>query len=136
MKLYVNYEENHVSGGEICEGQESHSYPDREDSYNSFKVVHVTYRNVGPYHEEFEFEEPVPADLFAVVARYTDGDTFGCTHGYGSIEALVRTPEEARAVSKAIHDGSWNSPRGYRRWTGYFSGLESVDITLVRVLPE
>lgn len=132
MKVFVNYKERHEGGGEICAGEENDDWPSHETSYYSFETTDVTLVNTTPYHENLEIDlpEPMPMGLWTVVARYSDGDTFGSSSGHGSIEGVFLTEEEAKTRAKEIKDGG-KSIRGYSPWTGYFSDLEGVDINLV-----
>lgn len=132
--LYVNYVETY-SGGEICEGQENDDWPDHEDAYVDFRVTHIGVVPVTPYHETFEFafEPPAPAHLFVVVVRYYDGDTFGQTCGYGSVEGVFLTETEAALRVTALKQGSM-SVKGYNPWDGYFAGLTDVEAYAVPFL--
>lgn len=132
MKVFVNYKEEYVSGGEICEGQENDPWPSHEDTIYDFETVDVTLVNTNPYHETLEIElpSPLPQGLWTVVARYSDGDTFGSSVGHGSIEGVFLTEDEALARAQEIQNGG-KSIYGYTRWDGYFAGLEGVDVKLV-----
>lgn len=133
--LFVNYSEEHLGGGEICEGQENDAWPSHEDVIQRFDVDNITLKNVTPYHEEvlFDLPEPTPVGLFVVVAHYYDGGTFGRTCGYGSIEGVFSTHEEAQARATDIEKGA-PSIKGYTPWTGYFAGLERTEVVLAPLL--
>jgi hypothetical protein len=135
--LFVNYSESHVSGGEICAGQENYSWPSYETEYQSYDVESITLKNVSPYHEEIihDLPDPKPNGLWVVVARYSDGGTFGSTSGYGSIEGVYDTRKEAQARADELEKGG-SSRKGYTPWTGYFSDFEGVEIHLVPLVTE
>ena len=135
--LFVNYSESHESGGEICAGQENDSWPSYETEYQSYSVDSITLKNVTPYHEEIvhDLPEPQPNGLWVVVARYSDGGTFGSTSGYGSVEGVFNTRAEADARVKEIESGG-GSRKGYTPWNGYFSDLEGVEVHLVPLVTE
>lgn len=133
--LFVNYSEEYLGGGEICAGQENDAWPSHEDTIQRFTVDNITLSNVTPYHEtvEYDLTTPLPVGLFVVVAHYYDGGTFGRTCGYGSIEGVFATHEEAQARADAIDKGA-PSVRGYTPWTGYFAGLERTEVVLAALL--
>ena len=133
-ELFINYEEGVESGGEICAGQENDAWPSYEDTFKWFSVKDITLKNTNPYHETFQCEGQVPSHLYVVVVRYYDGNTFGRTCGYGHIEAVLKTKEEAEILEKRIwEDNDFISYRGYNPWHGYFSGLEDVEVHKVMV---
>lgn len=133
--LFVNYSEEYLGGGEICEGQEDSAWPSHEDSLQVFTVENITLTNATPYHEEVEFDlpNPTPVGLFVVVAHYADGGTFGRTCGYGSIEGVYLTHEEAQARADAIVAGA-PSIKGYTPWDGYFASLQETEVVLAAIL--
>lgn len=133
--LFVNYSETHLGGGEICAGQENDAWPSYEDVFQDFCVENITLKNVGPYHETIEYDlpEPTPVGLFVVVVRYYDGGTFGRTCGYGSIEGVFATHEEAQARAKDLENGG-KSIHGYNRWDSYFAGLERTEVVLAAIV--
>lgn len=116
--VFVNYREQHLHGGEICKGQENDAWPSFEDSYQSFDLLSITKENVSPYHEQFLLHIPKGTKgLHVVVVRYRDGGTFSSTSGYGSIQGVFLTAEEARGLAKNIEDGGEDRERyrGRRR---------------------
>lgn len=128
--LFVNYKKDYVSGGAICEGQENDPYPQFEDTYYSFSVESITLKNVTPYHEEIEYAGPIESALWVVVVRYSDGGTFGLSCGYGSIEGVYATQEEAEVRRKELREGG-KSITGFNVWDGFFARLQDVEIHLV-----
>lgn len=125
--LYVNYTEKHISGGKaLSEGR----WASRSDAFMEFNVIDITLKRKTAYHETFEMDlsNPLPNGLFVLVARYHDGNTFGRTYGYGSIEGVFTTHEEAQQRAKELESGTVASVHGYLRWKGYFSGLDGFDI--------
>jgi len=134
-KVFVNYSEWHIGGGEICAGQENDSWPSYEDNIRGFSVDSITLENVTPYHKELAvvLPEKLPVGLWVVVARYYDGGTFGSTSGYGSIEGVFETDVEAQEMEQKIRIGKAPG-EGYKPWAGYFSGLEDVEVHLVALV--
>jgi hypothetical protein len=78
--VYVNYEQ-HSTGGEKIDPDEEFS--DRTDTITEFEVTSVTtYKETTPYYTSFVLPtDVVPATVWVVVVRYSDGDTwyhYGC----------------------------------------------------------
>lgn len=144
LTLWVLWSEV-TSGGERCEGQESDPWADHEPSYIDahFKGAYIgkvppTYgQHWSEKSESFtipktEFEAEPRTQVYAAIAHYSDGDTFGSSHGhvyvggvYGSYDRAVEKTKEFEAISK----GDYSVP-----WTGYFSSLESVSVETLQVL--
>lgn len=136
ITLYVNYNEQFEDGGDLAEGcTEDDAWPHYEPEYYSFSVLNATLENVNPYHEICELAgHDIPDHVWIVTAIHSDGGTFRMSHGHGAIEAAFRTEEEAKVASQSIRDNTWKSPRGYKRWGGYFEKLEDVRVDKVEVL--
>jgi hypothetical protein len=87
-----------------------------------------------------------PGDLiYAVVADYSTGGTFGRSGGYASVVDAFCDQEEAERLARLAHvprqSGEWEdkymfSYKGkdyFRSWEGYFEELNSLDVWTVRV---
>lgn len=135
MRIYVNYKDEYVSGGETVAGQEGEPWPSHEDTIYHFEPTNATLSNVSSYHEDLEVSltEPLPNALWIVYVRYSTGNTFGRSLGHGSIEGAFVTHDEAKARATEIEKGG-PSIKGYTPWDGYFERLESVEITAVPLL--
>jgi hypothetical protein len=91
------------------------------------------------YYEKLElnFDPKEVNKVWIVVARYTDGGTFGCTHGYWKVKAVCKTDDEAYAIKKQIENGTFPKPKyawrgkdheGMHEWEGYFAALDDVEV--------
>ena len=128
------YEEDR-RGGDVCKGQENQSYPDREPEIITFdfKGASIEPPKYGfPENIQVDFnpEDYVNKPIYFVIARYTDGDTFGHTEGYWHVVGVYTDRAEAKKIKHSIEDGTY-TPKGkysYIPWKGYFSSLESVDV--------
>ena len=132
-KVYILYDE-YRSGGSICEGQEKDDWPSHEDEQN-----HVTWKsahrsNTGMvYNETVEVDfDPASIDyVIMVVVMYYDGGTFGRTCGLWQIIGVYPSIQDARKAEQSIKDNTFQGGKG---WEGYFAGLESVEIEVLRLL--
>jgi hypothetical protein len=72
--------------------------------------------------------------IYAVVADYESGSTFGRDGGHASVLDAFMTIEEAEALIKVAKEPSagyaftYNGVEYYRSWEGYFESLNSLDI--------
>lgn len=133
-ELVLCYEER-TTGGEIREGQENESYPDREPTYHDVRLLslHRPDSNRLSWNRETVYTQFDPARArraHLVVVRHKDGDTFGTSHGNVYIEGAYRTRKEAEEIARSIGDGTY---KGYKAWDGYFMGLESVDVVSLHI---
>ena len=125
FRLYVLYSES-SSGGDIVEGQEEESFPEREDEY-----LYVQFHGLCRSEPDtfFKHSVEVSEDIFnsstlvLAVVRYTDGGTFGCTHGYWHIVGAYKSVIEAQAALKQAHESD-----NYKPWVGYFSSHDSDEV--------
>jgi len=150
-KLYLKYEE-FTSGGGIVEGQENDSWPDYNDSYVHFEPISLHLeRPDTTFPEEFEVDfEVEPGDeLYLIIPRYGDGDTFSYTDGYWIIYGATKDSTKAVELEDAIvndkiddsleallpvHKDEGSRWGRYVPWGGYFSrGSLSVDISKLLV---
>jgi hypothetical protein len=156
FRVWVNWEYTHCSGGEICEGQEDDSYPSRETEYKNHEVhgVHSKDAKDGRgwscYNEsiDVEFEPVTGTEVFLVVVTYSDGDTFGSSSGNVSVVGCYEEEAQADSIASDIRADDMDADREYRRnikrskkerftgykaWTGYFNGLEGVEVHRLRL---
>jgi len=135
------------------------SEPDPEDSWDradtAMEVVGVAAIKVngrvevrrGWYGNDTFDVEPNEHDLvYAVIARYSAGDTFGRDTGRVQVMDVFDNNEDAAALTEALegseHDKSqavvdFELKHGgrdyYLPWVGYFERLENVDVHPLRV---
>lgn len=88
----------------------------------------------------------VPASAFdsprnivhAVVGYYSDGDTFGTSHGHVDVVSVYGNPAKAHAVAQALLSTNAKSPsflKGRRvAWGDYFSSLEKVEVETLTII--
>ena len=95
-KIFISYSESR-EGGDVIDPE--NSWPSYEPTYidvsfNGYKSEHVN-DFTSPWLDSFDVTDEVFAlvktgvDLHLVVARYSDGDTFGSTNGYWKISRLT-----------------------------------------------
>lgn len=134
--LFVNYHEEFISGGEVCKGQENDSWPNYEDTIQRFVVDNISLERITPYNEQVvvDLPESFPACLFVAVVHYSDGGTFSRTIGYGSIEGVYATYDEAKQRIGDLEFKDAPSIHGYKRWEGYFSRLEDTEVVVANLI--
>lgn len=144
MTLWVLWSET-ASGGERCEGQENDSWPNHEPEYIDayFKGVYigaVPPSGKNSWSEKSEavtvpktaFEAEPRTQVYAVIARYSDGSTFGSSHGHVYVGGVYGSYERAQEKVKeleAIVDVDYSIP-----WHGYFSSLESIGVETFQII--
>jgi len=149
FRIWVSWEYTNCSGGGIVEGQENDSYPNRETEYNDHEVHGVFSedakdgRGWSRYNEsvDVEFEPVTGAEVFLVVVTYSSGDTFGSSSGKVSIVGCYEEESQADSIASDIRADDNNTDHfgdnkkgkkerftGYKPWTGYFEGLEGVEV--------
>lgn len=125
--LYLGYSESR-SGGEALSDEQ---YCDHADAHIEFQPEGLytekssTQETVGV---DFDPTQHVGADVYMVVVRYYDGDTFGRCYGHWFIEGIYLDRDEALKNKNAIESGSYSKKGCYNDWEGYFAGLESVNV--------
>lgn len=136
-RLYLGYKTSSTGGQ-----QES----DEPYSSRSPQHIEVTFtslsRESGTFfgHNIEVTDEVYAADeVFIVVVRYRDGDTFGTSYGNWTVWAATATEAEAVKIAGSITDGSLvreaEKAKGgaYFPWNGYFNSLEGVEVHGFRV---
>lgn len=85
------------------------------------------------------FDTPRNA-VYAVVGYYTDGDTFGTSHGNVAIVSVYGNPTKAHAVAQALLTTDAKRPPflngRYVPWGGYFTSLEKVEVETLVILSD
>lgn len=84
--------------------------------------------------------------VYAVIARYSSGDTFGRDDGRVAVMDVFDNNEDAAALTEALEDSvrdksqavvdfelNHNGRDYYLPWVGYFEHLENVDVHPLRV---
>ena len=156
FRVWVNWEYTHCSGGGICEGQEDDDWPNRETEYKDHEV-HGVYsedakdgRGWSCYNEslDVEFEPTSGAEVWLVVVTYSSGDTFGSSSGNVCVVGCYDEEAQADSIASDIRADDNDTDRAYRRdlkkskkerftgykaWTGYFEGLEGVEVHRMRL---
>jgi hypothetical protein len=82
--------------------------------------------------------------IFAVVADYESGCTFGRDGGHAQILDAFLSSNEANACASAAmnvnandaHSFTYNGKGYYKAWVGYFESLNSLDVWEIRVRGE
>lgn len=108
-------------------------------------ILHDAFEERGHYHNDSIVRElPVEAGdkIYAVVADYSSGNTFGRDGGYAQVLNAFASMDDALALqARALEtrsDDRWREDYDYdftfngheyrRAWAGYFEQLNSLDI--------
>lgn len=96
--------------------------------------------------DSFEVSQQVfqAEKVFLVIVRYYDGGTFGRTTGLWRIQEAFTTGAEALLFAEKIRSGEYEKEceeksgryNHYLCWTGYFAGLEDVEVHCFSVKDE
>jgi hypothetical protein len=91
---------------------------------------------------EVDFDPKDCTKLYLVVVRYTDGGTFGTTHGYHVVKGIFKDDDSAYDFKKQIEDGKLpkstydfggRTQECMHEWEGYFASLDSVEVHRLEV---
>lgn len=122
--LSLDYNENRTGG----ERESDEQWSSRRPTYITVEFhslsrgsSRLSNGNIEVTQEQYDARE-----LFVVIVRYRDGDTFGTSHGHWTVAGVALTADEARKIEAEAHGPKPDSH--YREWDGYFNGLESVEI--------
>jgi hypothetical protein len=122
FKVYLSYSEE-TRGGEICAGQEDHSWPDHEDTVISFTPESLCTRK-GDSQEtigvDFDPTAFVGEKIYMVLVRYFDGDTFGRVTGCWYVEGIYTDLKKAKRIVSRIETGKYKDKNTYLPWQTYF----------------
>lgn len=137
VKVYLTYTEDRTGG----EANEPGPYASRSPEYIEYSPTNL-YSTPKSWHEEIEVDfdpkEFLGKDLFLVVVRYSDGDTFGTTYGHWRVIGVYTDVETVSEVEKEIQETLKNENKYYYKtnkyvkfapWIGYFSGYETTELT-------
>lgn len=132
--LYLNYDVETIKDTYGEDGLYTGFSEDRRYNYKfKLSLTHLpyTYNNLS-FEDTLEIEDVKAGDfLYLAYALYTDGGTFGCTHGYFHLLGLFKTPEEVKgAIDKAEKNGG-----DYFPWNSYFASLGSLEFDCLLVYP-
>jgi len=140
-RLYLGYTTT-SSGGER---ESDEPYSSRSPQYIEVKFTSLTRQSGTFFAHDIEVSDEVHAadEVFLVVVRYQDGDSFGTSHGNWTVFKAVTSEAEATEIAGSIEDGSLakaveaDQKRGVYntclQWVGYFNSLEGVEIHSFRV---
>jgi len=137
--IYLHYKEVRT-GGEAESDEEFSSHEPEYIDFTPLSLYHflvskdayvnnLYYDNKDARHHEVKFDPTKYNEAFAVIVRYTTGDTFGSTHGAWDATKNVITKKETEKNAKDIKNETGKySPEKYCAWHGYFQSFESVGI--------
>lgn len=129
MRYQAISESVHHPGG-VRAGYEYDDWPEYEDGHVYYQVVCLAPADK---HTYVAWELPANiSEAWVAVVRYTDGDTFGQSHGYGQLEGVYLTMEEAGARASDLRNGA-DSVEGDPCWEGHFARLERIEVYPVPV---
>jgi hypothetical protein len=124
-------------GGEISPGQEGDSWPSHEDEIIEIDLLSLhrpdSKSKKLSYDRETVYADFNPSKVdqaYLVMVRYSDGDTFGHSSGHMYVEGVYKSKKKADKVAKSIEKDTY---KGYKAWSSYFGGLESVEVVNMSV---
>lgn len=130
LYLSLDYSENRTGGGRKSDEEWSDRFPTyiTVEFHSLSRGSSRLYNgNVEVTREQYEAQE-----LYVVIVRYRDGDTFGSSHGHWTVAGVALTADEARKIEADARKPQTDISH-YREWDGYFSGLEGVEIHCFRI---
>ena len=124
LRLYLIYNE-HRSGGDRIN-------PDEQWSRRTPRYITVEFKGLFRSQADRFFYDSVEVDeetfksdvAYLAVVRYSDGDTFGQSHGHFHIVGAYSTIKEADEMLK----NALESEDSYKPWNGYFASLDDTDV--------
>jgi len=136
MFVYYTYKDRHISGGDA---ESSEPYSDRSDAYYEWSLKDLSverpqdtpyngHATVGSFVDGSWVEGDLKArdEAWAIVVRYSTGDTFGTSHGHGTVACICTDAQSAAEAVALIQGGGDVCPSGHCEWQGYFESLEGV----------
>ena len=140
--LYIVYEE-HKTGGELLSDE---PYSDRTDTDIDFSIISVHHRQKFSEEKlpwkrekvELDFDPSTKDEIYIVVVRYSDGDTFGHIEGCWEIVEVCDNIDKAYEIANNIEEEKDHEYKGYKNyvpWKGYFARFTSVSVEIQRVRP-
>lgn len=139
-RLYLGYKTS-SSGGQR---ESDEPYSCRSPEYITVTFTSLSRESGTFFGHNIEVTDEVYAadEVFIVVVRYRDGDSFGSSHGNWTVWAATATEAEAVKIAESITDGSLVKEAEKAKgnggwvsfpWTGHFNGLEGVEVHGFRV---
>lgn len=143
--LYLGYKSSSTGG--VRESDEPFSC--RSPTYVSVTFTSLSRESATFFgHNIYVTDEVYDAkEVYLVVVRYSDGDSFGTSYGNWTVWAATASEDEALKIAASIEDGSLvrEAEAGRKKnpkdpkvwvsipWDGHFSSLEGVEIHSFRV---
>jgi len=138
-EIHLNYNSSEDGGNTI---EPDDPWSSRTDRHRYFypKTLFINRDDVPTWQSErieIDFKPEKGTDVFLVVVRYTDGDTFGTSYGNWHIECVFQKRKEAKELKEKIekeekeyedNGRKWSKDDVYRPWRGYFERMEYVEI--------
>jgi hypothetical protein len=139
-KLYYTYTE-HSTGGEVLSDER---WSSRAPTYITWQLKDVFTKEPKhtPYYDEITVKGVDDIKnveyFYFVIARYSDGDTFGQSEGHCTVVNVLTDGEEAYALAQRVNEGKDTekdfAPQCYKCWNGYFQSLEECFVEVRRVI--
>jgi hypothetical protein len=136
MFVYYTYRERHISGGEALSNER---WSDRADAFYDWTLgdLSVERPEDTPYQRSVtvgsfvdgkwvEGELKAREEAWAIVVKYSTGDTFGSSFGHGTVACVCTDGESAAKAVEIIKGGGTVDDKTYADWIGYFERLEGV----------
>jgi hypothetical protein len=130
-RLYLGYKTS-SSGGQR---ESDEPYSSRSPEYIEVTFTSLSRESGTFFGHNIEVTDEVYAadEVYLVVVRYRDGDSFGSSHGNWTVWAAVATEAEAIKIGRDIESGALHKDGHYLPWEGYFNSLEGVETHSFRV---
>lgn len=139
--LWLRYSEHENCIHDDFNSQDWSGYSEYEKEFTPLSLHRSEPKNksYGDYPErlELDFNPARSKKLWLVIVRYSDGGTFGTTHGYWKVKAICKDDKKAGEIAQQIRSGTFPKPTyqwhgkthtGMHEWEGYFSSLDDVEI--------
>jgi len=131
-KIYISTSQR-IMGGKPYPGEEG-PYATCEPTYRevSFHKAYTTQPQHMMFFESVQLSEQEyihlskKKNVYLAVVFYSDGDTFGTSHGLFQISGISATVAGAKKLNKkALEEDA------YKPWEGYFARLDRADVFLL-----
>ena len=131
--VYITYTSEQET--EKRRGQRPGRYDPKPDKHIHLKVTGLFRNQQGFFNDRLKVHPDVLAarDLFLVIARYTDGDSYQTTRGYHRFIAVEVQESDARAWQALIKKHR-DDPGPDFPWGHTFSHLEDVEVIRLPLL--
>lgn len=133
-KLYLSY----ITTSEGGEPESDELYASRSDEYRQTTFLGVSREPSSFFAHDLEVSDSVynSDEVHLVIVFYTDGDTFGTTHGYFNVWAVVADKEEAAKIVKDLERSPYSTDGPFRPWDGYFASIDGIQVMTFGVIGE